>query len=97
MLDSSHAGTREPGVGGGAVRATYPPNLEALGASPPTLDCRCPSFLFLIVFAREPGSLPKNSRRNPESFSFWVDRVTLDPGTVRWKGSEGSKLAKHTT
>ena len=55
-------GTREPGEvgGGGAVGATCPP----------TLDCRCRSFLFLVVFARELGSLPKNSGQIQEVFSF---------------------------
>ena len=47
-------GTREPG----AVWATCLHNLEAVGA-PPTFDCQCGSFLFLLVFARELGALPK--------------------------------------
>ena len=38
---------------------TCPRNLEAVGAPPPTSDCQCRSFLFLFVFARELGSLPK--------------------------------------
>ena len=59
------SGTREPG--GGAVGATYPPNLETMGA-PPTLNRQCHLFLFLFVFARELGSLPKNSEPNPVSF-----------------------------
>ena len=61
-----NAGTREPG----AVGATPPPNFEALEASPPppTLGYRCRLFLFLFVFARELGSLPKNSGPNLGSF-----------------------------
>ena len=43
--DAATAGTG----GGGAVRATCPHNLEAVGALPPTLDCQCRSFLFLFV------------------------------------------------
>ena len=56
------------GGGGGAVGATCPHNLEAVGRRPPTLDCQSHSFLFLFVFARELGSLPKNSGPNPGSF-----------------------------
>ena len=35
---------------------------------PPTLNCRRRSFLFLFVFAREHGSLPKNSGPNQGRF-----------------------------
>ena len=52
-LGTSRIGTREPG-GRGQVAPT---NLEALEASPPpphthTLDSRCHSFIFWVVFAR---------------------------------------------
>ena len=42
-----HAGTREPG-GGGSVGAICPPppNLEAVGAPPPTLNCQL-SLVFI--------------------------------------------------
>ena len=53
--------------GGGAVGATCPHNFEAEGR-PPTLDCESRLFLFLFDFARELGSLPKNSGANPWSF-----------------------------
>ena len=61
--------------------ATCPPPTWKLWERrpPPTLNCRCRSFIFLLVFARELGSLPKNSGPNPGSFSFWIG-VTLDPG-----------------
>ena len=44
-------------------------NLLAVGAlPPPTLDCQGRSFLFLFVFARELGYLPKNGGPKPGSF-----------------------------
>ena len=58
--------------GGGAVGETCPHNFEAVRAPPPkkkkTLDCDGRSFLFLFVFARELGSLPKNGGSNSGSF-----------------------------
>ena len=54
---NSYAGTREPGEGDSG--GNLPHNLEAVGRRPPTLDCKCCSFLFLFVFARELGSLSK--------------------------------------
>ena len=46
--------------GGGAVGATCPHNLEAVGALPPTtLDGQCRYFLFLFVFAHELLVSPK--------------------------------------
>ena len=61
---------RDAGTGGGgrAVEATCPTTLKLWGRRPPTLDCESHSFLFLFVFARELGSLPKNSGTNPGSF-----------------------------
>ena len=58
--------TREPGGGGSG--GNLPPQLGSCGGSPPTLDCQCRSFIFLFVFARELGPLPKNSGPNPGSF-----------------------------
>ena len=46
------------GGGGGSGANLPPPNLEAVGARPPTLNCQCHSFSFVFVFARELGSLP---------------------------------------
>ena len=63
----------DAGTGGGAVGATFPHNFKAVGApgaAPLTLDCHCCSFLFLFVFARELGSLPKNSGQLRGVFSF---------------------------
>ena len=61
--------SRDAGTGGGgAVGATCPHNFEAVGRRPPTLDCESRLFLFLFVFARKLGSLPKNSAPNPGSF-----------------------------
>ena len=50
------SGTREPGGGGsGGI-----PTCKLWERRPlPTLGCRYRSFLFLFVFARELGSLPK--------------------------------------
>ena len=61
---------RDAGAGGGegAVGATCPPTCKLWELRSPTLDCRCRSFIFLFVFARELGSLPKNSGLNPGSF-----------------------------
>ena len=57
---------RDTVTGGGG--ATFPHNFEAVGAPPPTLDCESRSSSFLFVFARELGSLPKNSGPNPGTF-----------------------------
>ena len=58
-------GTLEPG----AVWATCLHNLEAVGP-PPTFNCQCGSFLFLLVFARELGALPKMMGQIRGVFSF---------------------------
>ena len=48
------------GGGGQASCPDLPPQLGSCGdTAPSTLDCQCRSFLFLFVFARELGSLPK--------------------------------------
>ena len=48
------------GGGGGGSGGNLPPQLGSCGgADPSTLVCQCSSFLFLFVFARELGSLPK--------------------------------------
>ena len=47
------------GGGGGAAGRLALQLWDRRGAAPPTFDCRCRSFLFLFVFARELGSLPK--------------------------------------
>ena len=58
--------------------ATCPHNFEDVGAPPPhTLDRQCRSFLFLFVFARELGSLPKNS--GPNSGGLVLGRGYLKP------------------
>ena len=49
-----------PGNRGGGGRGRLSLQLlDRRGAAPPTLDCRCRSFLFLFVFARELGSLQR--------------------------------------
>ena len=63
-----------------------PHNLEALGAPPPTLECQCRSFVFLFVFAREPGSLLKNSGSKSGEFltlgrDYLGPRETLAPSS----------------
>ena len=55
-------------MGGGPVGALAPPSFGSEGRRPSNLDCGCRSFLFLFVVARELGSYPKNSDRNPGSF-----------------------------
>ena len=54
--------------GGGVVGATCPTTLKLWGRCPPTLDSESRLFLFLLVFARELGSIPKNNEPNPGSF-----------------------------
>ena len=46
---------------------------------PPTLDCRCRSFIFVFVFACEVGSLPRNNGLNPVIFIFILVRGYLVP------------------
>ena len=58
---------RDAGTGGQWGKLA-PRTLKLWGRRPPTLDCESRSFLFLFVFARELGSLPKNSGPNPGSF-----------------------------
>ena len=66
------------------ARSQHSPGNRGGGAAgalaPPTLDCRCRSFLFLFVFARELRPLPQKivGEIRCEVFSFWVG-VTLDP------------------
>ena len=71
--EGNSSGTREPG-GGGQWGQLVPTTLKLWGRRrsppPPTLDCECHSFIFLLVFARELGSLLKNSGPNPVNFSF---------------------------
>ena len=53
----------------GAMGATCLHSLEAVGAPPPPqLSTVNAVHFYLFVFAREFGSLPKNSGPNPESF-----------------------------
>ena len=60
--------------GGGGSGGNLPPQLGSCRGAPPNFGLS----MSLFFFARELGSLPKNSGPNPGSFQFWVG-VTLDP------------------
>ena len=71
-LDAHLHKSREAGTGGGGGQwgnLTPPPQPgSCVDAAHPSLDCQCRSFLLLLVFARELGSLPKIVGQNPGIF-----------------------------
>ena len=61
-------GTREPGRGGGQWGQLAPTTWKLWGHRPLNFGLLMSLFLFLFVFARELGALPKNSGSHPRSF-----------------------------
>ena len=57
-------------LGGGGLGELAPTTWKLWGHRPLTLDWQCFSFVFVLVFARELGSLQKNTGPKQGVFSF---------------------------